>query len=67
MIPKINELQAKSIFTKSKLPASDWVINPYNGCLFGCLYCYAAQILLKKELATLASKAGPRKQKNRFL
>ena len=44
VIPKINELQAKSVFTKSGLPASDWVINPYNGCLFGCMYCYATQI-----------------------
>jgi len=44
MRPVIRELQAKSIFTKSGLPASDWVINPYNGCLFGCSYCYAAQI-----------------------
>jgi len=44
MIPKINIIQAKSIFTKSGLPGSDWVINPYNGCLFGCIYCYAAQI-----------------------
>jgi DNA repair photolyase len=44
MIPKIVELQAKTIFTKSGLPASDWVVNPYNGCLFGCSYCYAAQI-----------------------
>jgi len=44
MIPKINIIQAKSIFTKSGLPASDWVINLYNGCLFGCMYCYAAQI-----------------------
>lgn len=44
MPSKINEIQAKSIFTKSGLPASDWVINPYNGCLFGCMYCYAAQI-----------------------
>ncbi len=41
---KINIVKAKSIFTKSGLPGSDWVINPYNGCLFGCLYCYAAQI-----------------------
>lgn len=44
MTPKINIIQAKSIFTKSGLPGSDWVINPYNGCLFGCMYCYAAQI-----------------------
>lgn len=41
---KLNEIEAKSIFTKSGLPGSDYVINPYNGCLFGCLYCYAAQI-----------------------
>ncbi len=44
MLPKINEITAKTIFTKSGLPASDFVINPYNGCLFGCSYCYAAQI-----------------------
>lgn len=43
-VPKLNLLEAKSIFTKSGLPGSDWVINPYNGCLFGCMYCYAAQI-----------------------
>ena len=44
MTPKINIVQAKSIFIKSGLPGSDYVINPYNGCLFGCMYCYAAQI-----------------------
>lgn len=44
MALKINLVKAKSIFIKSGLPGSDWVINPYNGCLFGCLYCYAAQI-----------------------
>jgi len=41
---KINEIEAKSILIKSGLPVSDWVINCYNGCLFGCMYCYAAQI-----------------------
>ncbi len=44
MAPKVNEVKAKSIFIKSGLPGSDWVVNPYNGCLFGCMYCYAAQI-----------------------
>lgn len=41
---KVRLIQAKSIFIKSGLPGSDFVINPYNGCLFGCMYCYAAQI-----------------------
>jgi DNA repair photolyase len=44
MVPQINLLEAKTILTKSGLPGSDWVINPYNGCLFACIYCYAAQI-----------------------
>ena len=44
MQPIIRELEAKSILTQSGLPGSDYVINPYNGCLFGCMYCYAAQI-----------------------
>lgn len=44
MTLKINIVNAKSILVKSGLPGSDWVINPYNGCLFACMYCYAAQI-----------------------
>ncbi len=38
---KIREIKAKSIITKSGLPGSDYVINPYVGCLHGCIYCYA--------------------------
>ena len=44
MNPKVNLVKAKSVFIKSGLPGSDWVINPYNGCSFGCMYCYATQI-----------------------
>lgn len=41
---KINEKKAKTILTKTNLPGCDYVVNPYNGCQFACMYCYAAQI-----------------------
>lgn len=39
---EIKEILAKSIITKSKLPDTDYVVNPYVGCQFACLYCYAS-------------------------
>lgn len=38
---KIREIKAKSIMVKSAIPGSDFVINPYTGCMHGCVYCYA--------------------------
>ncbi len=35
------EINAKTIITKSGIPGTEYVINPYVGCQHGCLYCYA--------------------------
>jgi DNA repair photolyase len=38
---KIEHIEAKSIIVSSNIPDKDYVVNPYTGCQFGCLYCYA--------------------------
>jgi len=38
---QVIKTQAKEIFTKTKLPGSDWAINQYVGCEHNCSYCYA--------------------------
>lgn len=35
----VKEIRAKSILSASKV--YPYVLNPYVGCQFGCLYCYA--------------------------
>ncbi len=38
----INEVETKSIMTKSALPVGGYSVNPYVGCTHGCKYCYAS-------------------------
>ncbi len=38
---KIIEREAKSIYTKTKIPGLDYTINQYVGCGHRCVYCYA--------------------------
>ena len=40
----VTNIRAKSIIVKSNLPGTDYVVNPYVGCVFGCSYCYASFI-----------------------
>lgn len=41
---EVKEIQAKSILSRSTLKDSDYDFscNPYIGCRFGCVYCYAS-------------------------
>ncbi len=34
-------VEVRDFVSKSNLPASDYVINPYVGCPHACKYCYA--------------------------
>lgn len=38
---KLQHVTTVSVFTKSKLPVSDYVVNSYIGCPHKCRYCYA--------------------------
>ena len=40
--PIINEIDVKSVITKSNLPVCEYSVNPYMGCTHACKYCYAS-------------------------
>jgi DNA repair photolyase len=37
----VREIRAKGILQRSRLPGAEYVVNPYTGCVHGCVYCYA--------------------------
>jgi len=37
----VREIEAKSLVTKTRVPAADYCVNPYTGCPHKCVYCYA--------------------------
>jgi len=46
---KIIKTKAKEIYTKTKLPGADYVLNQYVGCQHACTYCYAKFICRWKD------------------
>ncbi len=40
--PIVNEIQVKSVLSKSNLPVCEYSVNPYVGCTHTCKYCYAS-------------------------
>lgn len=45
----ILEKESKSAVSKSGLPEIDFAVNPYHGCLHGCVYCFAIDFTMEKE------------------
>jgi DNA repair photolyase len=43
-VTDFREVQAKTILVKSGISGTDFCLNPYTGCGFGCIYCYACFI-----------------------
>lgn len=48
-ILKIKHTVVKTALSRSGLPDIDYALNPYMGCIHGCIYCYARLYTRDKE------------------
>ncbi|MEW5760086.1 MAG: radical SAM protein [Candidatus Thermoplasmatota archaeon] len=46
---KICEVYCKTALVNSMLSGIKYALNPYRGCLHGCIYCYAPSVLREKR------------------
>jgi len=51
MSPEILEIGCRSVLNRSRIPGIDYTVNPYTGCLHGCLYCYAQHMRSARSVA----------------
>jgi len=40
---KINLIKSQRVLSGTQIDLADFVINPYRGCEFGCIYCYSQE------------------------
>ncbi|MEM7816428.1 MAG: radical SAM protein, partial [Candidatus Aenigmatarchaeota archaeon] len=40
---KIKIIKTQKVLSPTQISIGDYVINPYRGCEFGCLYCYSQE------------------------
>jgi DNA repair photolyase len=43
--PRVVEVPCGQALAPSLLSGYDWALNPYRGCAFDCLYCYAPDVV----------------------
>ncbi len=46
------EKESRSAVSKSGLPEIDYTVNPYHGCLHGCVYCFAIDFTKEPEASS---------------